>query len=197
MPTGTKRKVIMADENDTSPEGDQNIDPLTGGNQDTRQADTSRQEHEQEVKQEAKDEGKTLTQAEVDKIVADRVARERKKFADYDTLKKKASEYDKFQDSQKTELERRDAELAAAQVELQAFRVGEIRRQAASAAGLDPELAEFITAADEEEATAQAKKLAERMKVNDKRSPDFKQGARTTPPPQRSRDELLRGLAGF
>jgi hypothetical protein len=41
---------------------------------------------------------KTFTQAELDKIVADRIARERKKtekFADYDELKTKASEYEK------------------------------------------------------------------------------------------------------
>lgn len=41
---------------------------------------------------------KTFTQEELDKIVADRIARERKKlerFADYDDIKKKAEEYEK------------------------------------------------------------------------------------------------------
>ena len=45
-----------------------------------------------------KPESKTFTQEELDKIVADRIARERKKFdkfADYDDLKTKASEYEK------------------------------------------------------------------------------------------------------
>jgi hypothetical protein len=53
---------------------------------------------------------KTFTQAELDKIVADRIARERKKvekFADYDDLKTKASEYEKALE------EKRLAELSA------------------------------------------------------------------------------------
>ena len=188
----------MADENDTSTEGaDQKVDPLVGGQQQERE-DTTRQEHEQDVKQEAEDKGKTLSQAEVDKIVADRVARERKKFADYDTLKKKASELDKIQESQKSETQKLNDRLAAQAIELQELRVEKIRRAAASAAGLDPEMAEFITAADEDEAAEQAKKLADRLKPAGKPgAPDFKQGTRSTPPPQRSRDELLRGLAGF
>lgn len=53
---------------------------------------------------------KTFTQAELDKIVADRIAREKKKldrFADYDDLKTKASEYEKALE------EKRLAELSA------------------------------------------------------------------------------------
>ena len=53
---------------------------------------------------------KTFTQEELDKIVADRIARERKKiekFADYDDLKTKASEYEKALE------EKRLAELSA------------------------------------------------------------------------------------
>jgi hypothetical protein len=55
-------------------------------------------------------ETKTFTQDELDKIVADRIARERKKiekFADYDDLKTKASEYEKALE------EKRLAELSA------------------------------------------------------------------------------------
>jgi hypothetical protein len=57
-----------------------------------------------------KPESKTFTQEELDKIVADRIARERKKvekFADYDELKTKASEYEKALE------EKRLAELSA------------------------------------------------------------------------------------
>jgi hypothetical protein len=57
-----------------------------------------------------KPETKTFTQEELDKIVADRIARERKKiekFADYDDLKTKASEYEKALE------EKRLAELSA------------------------------------------------------------------------------------
>jgi hypothetical protein len=57
-----------------------------------------------------KPESKTFTQEDLDKIVADRIARERKKlekFADYDDLKTKASEYEKALE------EKRLAELSA------------------------------------------------------------------------------------
>lgn len=62
---------------------------------------------------------KTFTQAQVDRLIQDRLARA-KKPDDYDDLKKRAEEYDKLQDAQKTELqkaqERADkAEQTAAQ----------------------------------------------------------------------------------
>jgi hypothetical protein len=67
-------------------------------------------EQETVVVPETKPESKTFTQDELDKIVADRIARERKKiekFADYDDLKTKASEYEKALE------EKRLAELSA------------------------------------------------------------------------------------
>lgn len=178
------------DQQDNAQQGQQNA-----GGQDGRD-DATRQGHEDDVRQEAKDDGKTLTQAEVDKQIEVRLARERRKFADYDDLKKKAGQFDKLQENQKTELQKKEDQLAAQAVEIQRYKVAEIRVAAAKAAGLDPDLAEFITAADPDEAEEQAKKLAERFKTPAKQ-PDFKQGARQTPPAQRSRDELLRGLAGF
>lgn len=178
------------DQQDNAQQGQQNA-----GGQDGRD-DATRQGHEDDVRQEAKDDGKTLTQAEVDKQIEVRLARERRKFADYDDLKKKAGQFDKLQENQKTELQKKEDQLAAQAVEIQRYKVAEIRVAAAKAAGLDPDLAEFITAADPDEAEEQAKKLAERFKTSAKQ-PDFKQGARQTPPAQRSRDELLRGLAGF
>lgn len=191
----------MADDDGTNDAGntggtDNQDNQQQDGGQDSGRQDTGRQEHEDTVRQEAEDKGKQLTQTEVDKIVADRVARERKKFADYDALKKKAGEYDKLQDGQKTEAQKLREQLDSQAVELQRLQVAEIRRGAASAAGLDPDLAEFITAADAEEAAEQAKKLAERLGSN-KRPVDLRQGTRSNPPPQRSRDELLRGLAGY
>lgn len=50
--------------------------------------------------------GQGLSQADVDRIVADRLARERQKYADYGDLKKKAAEFDKLAEQQKTEAEK-------------------------------------------------------------------------------------------
>jgi hypothetical protein len=70
---------------------------------------------------EEKLETKTFTQAELDKIVADRVAREKKKldrYADYDDVKTKLSEFEKFEEERKkaemTVQERLEAEKAEA-----------------------------------------------------------------------------------
>lgn len=49
---------------------------------------------------------KTLTQADVDRIVADRVAREKAKFADYGDLKAKASKLDEIEAASATELDK-------------------------------------------------------------------------------------------
>ena len=54
---------------------------------------------------------KTFTHEDVDRVVSDRLTRERGKFADYDDLKVKAAEYDKAQDAAKS-AEQRAAEQA-------------------------------------------------------------------------------------
>ncbi len=63
--------------------------------------------------------GSTFSQADVDRIVQERIARERSKFADYDTLKERAGQWDKFVEEAKPEQEkaldsaRQEAEKAA------------------------------------------------------------------------------------
>jgi hypothetical protein len=71
---------------------------------------------------EEKLETKTFTQDELDKIVADRLAREKKKlekYADYDDVKTKLSEFEKFEEERKkaemTVQERLEAEKAEAE----------------------------------------------------------------------------------
>ena len=56
--------------------------------------------------QNAEVETKTFTQEEVNSIVAERLGRDRQKYADYDSLKKKAEEFDKLQEANKSELEK-------------------------------------------------------------------------------------------
>ena len=56
---------------------------------------------------------KTFTQEEMNRIIADRVQRERSKYNDYDSLKEKAAKYDAHEEASKTELQK--AILAFAQ----------------------------------------------------------------------------------
>lgn len=141
--------------------------------------------------------GKTFSQAELEKLIADRVNRERKKYAGFDDLKKKAAEFDKFEESKKTEAQKLNEQLAAAQVELQNYKVAEIRRTAAVDAGLDQRYAKYITAVDEAEALEQAKELAKDIRQPEPKKPDLKQGSRQQAPANESKDHLLRRMAGY
>lgn len=58
---------------------------------------------------------KTFTQEEIDRIIADRVNREREKFKDYGDLKKKAEAHDQLIASQQTEQEKILARAEAAE----------------------------------------------------------------------------------
>lgn len=90
----------------------------------------------------------TLTQAEVDKIVKERVARERAKYADYDDLKAKAGE--------KVTLEER-----VAQIEKQAkdSEARALRAEVANAKGLTPNQAKRLVGSTREELEADADDL--------------------------------------
>lgn len=52
------------------------------------------------------EQGGMLSQADVDRIVEERLARERKKYSNYRDLKQKADKFDELQAAQQTELER-------------------------------------------------------------------------------------------
>lgn len=55
---------------------------------------------------------KTFTQAELDRVVQERIARERSKFEGFDDLKRKAAEFDRIEEAQKSELEKATARAA-------------------------------------------------------------------------------------
>lgn len=101
-------------------------------------------------------EEQTFTQADVDRIVAERLKREREatkaKYADYDDLKAKAA-------GAQTAEER----IAALEKEIQATQREAMRRRVQAAHGISDEDADlFLTGTDEDTLTAQAKRLADR-----------------------------------
>lgn len=106
----------------------------------------------------------TFTQADVDRIVAERLKREREttktKYADYDDLKTKAGEA--------TTLEQRVAEIEqrATKAEAEALRAqiaGEFGISTKRGPKDEPSDADlFLTGTDEETLTAQAKRLSDR-----------------------------------
>ena len=94
----------------------------------------------------------TFTQADVDRIVKERVKRVKDQFADYDDLKAKAGTA--------TTAEER---IAALENEVKASQREAMKRRVQAAHGIADEDADlFLTGADEETLTAQAKRLADR-----------------------------------
>lgn len=65
------------------------------------------------------------SQADLDKIISERLARERAKFSDYEDLKSKASEYDKVVEANKTEAQKQAEALAEAQARVKEFETRE------------------------------------------------------------------------
>lgn len=107
------------------------------------------------------DDGPLFTQSALDKVVADRLARERAKFAGFDDLKSKAAEFDRLQAEQQTEHERAQAALAKAQKDAEDARTQALQYRAAAAAGIDPEGDDFglIGSGDEQAVMARAARL--------------------------------------
>ena len=111
--------------------------------------------------------GKTFTQAELDQIVTDRLARERKKYEGFDELKAKASKLDELEAANKTELEKatRRAEEAdqkrlEAETRLAAKELETAKREALEKAGLAPSLWSRVLGTTPEEISADVAELA-------------------------------------
>ena len=125
----------------------------------------------------------TFTQADVDRIVRERVQREKAKYADYDDLKAKAG--------QSTTLEERVAglETAAREAESRA-----LRAEIANAKGLTPSQAKRLVGSTREELESDADELLKDIGAQKKQGNVVPREGRT---PQASDDpmrEFARGL---
>lgn len=113
-----------------------------------------------EIETNVEQEEKTFTQAELDRIVTDRLSRERAKYADYDALSKKAAKLDQLEEASKTELQKATDRASALQAELDALKSAEtlrVMRETISAETGVP--ATLLTAGTEEECKEQAKAI--------------------------------------
>ena len=104
--------------------------------------------------------GKTFTQAELEEIIADRLFRERAKYADYDAIKEKAAKYDAAEEANKTELQKA-TELAAkekarADSLQKQFDTAQARAKVSAETGVP---ASLLTGSTEEECKKQAEAL--------------------------------------
>lgn len=101
---------------------------------------------------------KTFTQADVDRIVTNRVA----KYSDYEELKAKAAKFDEAEEANKSELQKALDKANTLQAELDGLKsanaVREIRDEVSQATGIP---ASLLTGNTKEECEAQAKAIAE------------------------------------
>lgn len=72
---------------------------------------------------------RTFTQSELNAIIGDRLAQERKKYADYDELKGKAAKFDEAEEASKTELQKAKELNADLQKKLDAFQKADNERK--------------------------------------------------------------------
>ena len=107
-------------------------------------------------------ETKTFTQEEVNGIVNERLARERKKYEgiDLEALKSKAAQFDKIEEANKTELEKANERANALQAKLDSIQkekeLAEMREQVAKEIGVP---ANLLNGNSEEECKAQAEAI--------------------------------------
>lgn len=134
------------------------------------------------------------TQDELNRIVGERIARERSKFADYGDLKAKAAQFDKIEEQNKTEIQRATERAEAAEAErTEAARLLSVYRIAgqfdistkpdADGSPSDAEL--FLTATTEEGLIAQAQRFQQRIAAQQQQGVDFRisnSGRQAEPP---------------
>lgn len=106
-----------------------------------------------------------FTQSEIDtNIIPNRLERERKKYADYDTLKEKAGKVDSIETEWKGKLDAVVGEKTTLEKELGKTKLEVEKVKIVNQFKLSDELAEFVTGETADEMKARAEKLAKGFK---------------------------------
>lgn len=100
------------------------------------------------------------SQAELDRIIGERVARERAKFSDYDELKSAASKLSEIQEADKTEIQKATERAEDAERQLQTTKAESLRLGVAARHGITGEYLDLLHGSDEESLEASAQKIA-------------------------------------
>lgn len=122
------------------------------------------------------------SQEDFDKAIQARIARERAKFADYDSLKESAAKLAEIEEAQKTEAQKQQEALERAQKELAELTVAKMRAEVAAEKGVP---AALLSGSTQEELEASAAALLEFKGEPEKPSPfpkaDPSQGVQGSP----------------
>lgn len=122
------------------------------------------------------------TQEELNKLIGERVDRERKKYADYDDVKAKAAQFDQLNESKKSDEQKTDERITALESELTAAKFAADRARIQARYSISDDDADlFLTASDAGKLEAQAKALAEKAKADADRAADRKKNGPVVP----------------
>ena len=137
--------------------------------------------------------GKTFTQAEMNAIIEGRLAREREKYSDYDSLKEKAGKFDEIQEANKTEIQKANEKAEALAKELESLKASNTIKAAREKVAKETEVpVELLTGNDEESCKAQAEAILKFAKP--KSYPSTKTTSKQTQAPSAA-DAAMRQLA--
>lgn len=116
---------------------------------------------------------KTFTQADVDRIVESRLAREREKQPDIEELKAKAAKLDELEEKNKSELEKATEKAAKLEAQLAGLKKdAEIRKMREAVASETKVPINLLTGDDEATCKAQAKAILEFAQPGQSHIPD-------------------------
>lgn len=110
---------------------------------------------------EANDFKPIASQEELNRLLGERIGRERAKYADYEDLKAKAAKYDEVEEKSKTEAQKLAERAEKAERERDELKLATFKQQAAVEAGLPVHLASRLVGTNPEELAADARALAE------------------------------------
>lgn len=100
------------------------------------------------------------TQADVDKVVESRLERERKKFADYDTLKETAGKVESIKSEYENKLKEKDTAISSLTGDLGKAKLETDKVKLIHEFKLSDDLAEFVTGETVDEMRERAEKLS-------------------------------------
>lgn len=101
-----------------------------------------------------------LTQADVDKVVESRLERQKKQYADYDTLKETAGKVETIKSEYETKLKEKDTAISSLTGDLTKAKLETDKVKIVSEFKLSDELAEFVTGETADEMRERAEKLS-------------------------------------
>lgn len=121
--------------------------------------------------QESKQFTPITSQEDLNKVLNERLQRERAKYADYKDLQEKASRLDSIEGAQKTEAQKSADRIAALEQQLATSTHEALRAKVQARHGIADEDADlFLTGTDEATLTRQAERLAGRSEENERKN---------------------------